>query len=647
MGSAHRRWQLTDAFGQRWCIQTGARPSGIPSGPGAIEGLLSAAFSSWGPSSAPCRSALLSIYEAIEGPFALDDLRRDVSRHEGAEGERHARELLRSALTWAQSSGRLHITRETPPPVPEPHEAPIPPRPTPKEEPRVDDDLSLDVELFDAFGRPIPGHCELEVPRGSKALSLSFDAKGLVSHRTDEPSPCALRLFRAKSGLEREAPSLPPRLVPGARGLRAEDFGSTFPANARRTPYVFQLERRRLAVLELEHFFPEGALLMPGLAPSKLREKAPRVLGIAALTAAHELSRHHPLLIVGHHGSLSTERARGVAHLLGGERDAWVSLAMRLGTEPERSALRDWATRPLPEKGTSWTVDDWGAVFDLLRETLVRGRARPSAPLRHKLVVREPKDEQESIYPYKMAEITFGKGQGARSRELEEHNPHLCKGPGTWRDIVTGDAIVMPDTWPPEPLISRGFHVLPIAIDPPTTETAPPPSRLEAIGAGQRHLLHPFADSSQRRGEERHVEVFLADEAGAKTCTHDGPCDTSTCSAYDPVATELSYTSLATTLAGRIRWCTRHRPTNVPVHEITLDVFSASGERRLRVPYSSGAPMPDGGRAFDVEALDLGDEAYVQLHRGKLALELPTRVCVTHIASTSEGAIFHEREVRS
>jgi hypothetical protein len=402
-----------------------------------------------------------------------------------------------------------------------------------------------------------------------------------------------------------------------------------------------------LAVLEIEHFFPDGALLMPGLAPAKLREKAPQVLGIAALAAAHELSRHHPLLIVGHHPSLSLERAQGVGHLLSGERDAWVSFAIRLATEPERRALRDWAPRPLPEAGNSWTVDEWGAVFDLVRQALARGRAHVSERLRHKLVVREANEEEEAIYPYKMAEITFGKGQGARARELEEHNPHLCQGPGKWRDIVAGDTIVMPETWPPEPLLSRGFRVLPIAIDPPTTETASPSPRLEVVGAGPRHRLHPFADSPQRRAEERHVEVFLADEAGARTCTHDGPCDTSTCSAYDPIATELSYTTFATTPAGRIRWCTRHQPSNVPAHEITLDVFSGSGERRLRVPYSSGAPMPEGGRAFDIEALDLGDEAYVQLHRGKLALELPTRVCVTHIASSSEGAIFHEREVRS
>jgi hypothetical protein len=180
MGSAHRRWQLTDAFGQRWCIQTGARPSGIPSGPGAIEGLLSAAFSSWGPSSAPCRSALLSIYEAIEGPFALDDLRRDVSRHEGAEGERHARELLRSALTWAQSSGRLHITRETPPPVSEPHEQPIPPRPTPKEEPRVDPLLSwFEVRVVDEVGVSVEG-IDIAFGSGPSKKIVRTDASGLA-----------------------------------------------------------------------------------------------------------------------------------------------------------------------------------------------------------------------------------------------------------------------------------------------------------------------------------------------------------------------------------------------------------------------------------------------------------------------------------
>lgn len=328
MGSAHRRWQLTDAFGQRWCIQTGARPSGIPSGPGAIEGLLSAAFSSWGPSSAPCRSALLSIYEAIEGPFALDELRRDVSRHEGAEGERHARELLRSALTWAQSSGRLHITRETPPPVPEPHEAPIPPRPTPKEEPRVDPLLSwFEVRVVDAFGKAIAG-VELEL---SKGASKQITSAAGIARWSDVHADTSFANVRV-AGLA----NLRARLLPDwGRGVekRQHDLDGTRPSlladeislpvrSEERTTLILENPAQRVRLVGM-HFDKNKCFLLPSAMP-----------GIRKVRMLYGPSKTKRYLVVGHTDStgetryneqLSLERARAIVAFLRDDADEWLA----------------------------------------------------------------------------------------------------------------------------------------------------------------------------------------------------------------------------------------------------------------------------------------------------------------------------------
>jgi hypothetical protein len=202
--------------------------------------------------------------------------------------------------------------------------------------------------------------------------------------------------------------------------------------------------------------------------------------------------------------------------------------------------------------------------------------APPATPKakRHKLVIRGPEGEKESIYPVKMAEITFGFAEANRHIELEPLNPHICKGHLQW-NIGPHDEIFMPETWPPEPLVARGFKVVPVDGDDPA---APEPPHLEraprAVGCGDHHLEHPYANAPERRAEKRHVEVVILPE-GALVCGHEGPCDTGTCEVYDPVAYDQSYQSLGTVVHAP-RWIVR-RPIWCPPVDLALHVHDDGG----------------------------------------------------------------------
>jgi len=618
---------IEDSFGRDWTLRLGPierNPAPSPAAPLAAAQIVARLlrdptrrhFADFARFFAFCAEASQDPVWDLGAVYAL----------ETADDEERLEERLVHSLQRAIRAGRVTLERTPPPAVP-PWQPPsrVDPRPTPAPTPETDD-LTLAVELFDAFARPMPGRCELEVPLGAKAISLAFGARGGASHQTTERGPCGVRVFRTKRPLEREAPLGPPVPLHGARALRSDELGATFPAAPRHTPHSFQLARREVTALEIEHFFPDGALVLPGASPAKLRDGAPVILGTSALRAAYDLARRGRACAVGHHASLSLERARGVAHLLTGAREAWVSLAMRVAKPHEKRAIRAWASRALPPAGDTWDEATWGAVYDLYQSAILPTPPRPPTPLRHKLVVRSASEERENIYPYKMAEITFGKGQGARSRELEEANPHLCRGPGQWRDIVSGDEIVMPETWPPDPLLVRGFRVLPIMTDPPTQEGTTTVDAVDTVGCGARHLVYPMAGSPMRRAVERHVELLCTGEANLLACSHDGPCDTETCAAYDPLATALSYRTLAPAPTGRLRWCTSHAPKTVPAEEISLVVFSLSGEVRLVVPYTSGTALPGRGRSFDLVVPLFDREGYIQLRRGNLPLEHPVRV---------------------
>ncbi len=549
------------------------------------------------------------------------------------------------SLLRAVATGRLTITRVPAPAVfvwePAGDEPPPPP-------PGVVDELmgELTIELFDAFGRPVRGRCDLEIPRGTSPISLPLNGQGAASRRTEERALCGVAIHRATTPLEIEPPPRPALRIASARPLPTTELGTILVVKPRSVPHSFQLERRTLTVVELEHFFPSGALLVPLQTPAALRDGAPVVLGIDALRAAHSLLRSRQAHVVGHHDSLSRERAEGVAHLLTGARDEWASLATRTGNEDEKRAFREWAShadRPLPPADAEWTNDDWGAVFDRYRSALGALPA-PAGALRHKLVVRSASEERETIYPAKMAEITFGRGHAGRARELEDDNPHLLRGPSQWRDIVAGDQITMPEAWPPEPLIARGFRVLPLSVDPPTVEVtniAAP----RVTGCGARHESHPYADSPARRAKARHVEIVVDDGEAIKTCSHDGTCDTSTCNLYDPIVTELAWKPLAASAKGRLLWCTSHEPRTVPATEISLVVFSLAGEKRLTVPYTAGRALAGGGRSFDVEVVGLDTEGFVQLRRGDLPLEHPVRVSLARAREASPSAMSTVKEL--
>jgi hypothetical protein len=142
-----------------------------------------------------------------------------------------------------------------------------------------------------------------------------------------------------------------------------------------------------------------------------------------------------------------------------------------------------------------------------------------------------------------MAEITWGWQRAARAQELEPLNPHLCRGPWSWRDIQPGDEIFMPATWPTKALRDRGFKV--VALAPGEDPRRPEPPRLRGamrvVACKARHSDDPHANSVDRRAVQRHVEIlFVPDDV--HVCKDAGPCDTGHCEVYDPYAFELRYT---------------------------------------------------------------------------------------------------------
>jgi hypothetical protein len=302
-----------------------------------------------------------------------------------------------------------------------------------------------------------------------------------------------------------------------------------------------QLGRLTATVIEIEHFTEHGAVFLPELSPASLREGAPAAAGLDVLKSVFRRAEHEPhVLVTGHHDQLSKERAEGVRLLLAGDRDGWRSLATRAASLEEQDIIRAWAREPLPDG--KWNADTWGKIFDLYMRELAPAAPAPTAR-RHKLVVRGPAEEKEAIYPVKMAEITWGWEHAARAQELETLNPHLCRGRWTWRDIGPGDEIVMPETWPPKPLLDRGFQVVPLQ---PGEAPAPPEApRLRnakrAVACGARHRDHPQVKSPDRRAVQRHVEVLLVPE-DTHVCKDGGPCDTDHCEVYDPYAFDLRYT---------------------------------------------------------------------------------------------------------
>src|SRR4029079_3828416 len=130
-------------------------------------------------------------------------------------------------------------------------------------------------------------------------------------------------------------------------------------------------------------------------APSPLREGAARVTGLDALRATLARARgRQPVVICGHHPSLSLERAQSVQHLLGGQRPEWAALSVRVATRADGEAVLRWAAEELdlpcdplpdgdddaairefqrayneehaPKLELTGTMDEatWGAVFD-------------------------------------------------------------------------------------------------------------------------------------------------------------------------------------------------------------------------------------------------------------------------------------------
>jgi hypothetical protein len=323
----------------------------------------------------------------------------------------------------------------------------------------LEDELSPELAfmLLDGEGKRMgttldgqPIEYSITMPNGRTTVSGHLDADGVARRPIPEEGPCAIELVGL--GVPDRVPTTAGPFVRAAQATLVSRRDARRPLwrNTQPLAHVFQLERRRAAVVELEHFTADGAVFLPGAAPSVLREGAARVTGLDALRATLARARgKHPLVICGHHPSRSLERAQSVRHLLVGDRSAWAALSVGVATPADVEAVLRWAAEELewpcdpipgiaddaairefqrahneehaPKLELTGTMDEatWGAVFDVMLEQLAPP-APPPAPRRHKLVIRAVGEDPSNIYPVKMAEITWGGPQAGRAQELGE-----------------------------------------------------------------------------------------------------------------------------------------------------------------------------------------------------------------------------------
>lgn len=218
--------------------------------------------------------------------------------------------------------------------------------------PGIEDDW-IRVMLFDSAGAPVLDEgFEVRLSNGevhAGRLGGDGDSAG-VGHIAVMPfgqrSTCAVTLAgdAARTGpLPAEAPpagepEIRAALVAGPlfgpTRVTRRDLTNGQAATLNATN-VFQLRRQKVHVVEVEHFTAEGAVALPGLAPSGLRPGALAVTGIESLRVAllrAEEDDCSTVVVTGHGGKAPNARAKSVLHLLRREREAWVGVAAALGS---------------------------------------------------------------------------------------------------------------------------------------------------------------------------------------------------------------------------------------------------------------------------------------------------------------------------
>jgi hypothetical protein len=391
------------------------------------------------------------------------------------------------------------------------------------------------VILFDSAGERLDVECEIALPDEEKGRKVKL-SNGTVRLDAKRDGICSIAFPGLKSAEKLPIEAAPVDPVANAELLTRRYFERVFKKRTRSVAHIFQLERKKATVIELEHFTEDGAVFLPGFSPARLRESAPQVTGIDALKAIFERCKNEKhVLVTGHHAIVSKERAESVQFLLMGNRFAWAALSQRVAKPEDKVYLRAWASEPLPEDDAAWTTETWGGVFDLYVKEIAPQAPAPTTFTKH------PRIEVhlgKNFVPYIVAQDATGDAE--RYVEMNPLNPTKPKGASDrgWKPTYPGETVWLPDGWDPfvEKLVAAGWHAFhgerdaPPPPEPPHLEHAP-----RALGCGDHHLEHPYAKSPERRAEKRHAEVvILPDDALA--CSHDGPCDMSTCDVYDPTA---------------------------------------------------------------------------------------------------------------
>ena len=530
-------------------------------------------------------------------------------------GRQPAAARLHDELRLAARTGRLNVRRVERRAISLPvreEEVVLGPEPI-----AVEQDF-IRVLFYDSTGQPIPSdldplpaHVEVRVS-GGPTFPLPF-AAGMADVAAIAPGfPSACRLaFSGLAGDEPVPPSAPPAVdVAPAAALVRGPLAATVLVTRRQllasaqagtldTTNVFQLRRRDADVVELEHFLPGSAVLLPGDTPEaiELRPDAPRMRGIDALSACLRDAVGAPpasILVVGHDPSLSKERAGCVRALLVADRDAWLAIVQAHSQPGDVQSILRWASQqfgwpcdpgavtgvidtattravrafqgsydgdldaglfPAPATGAEIAIDGvmgpqtWGAMFDCIQRALHPVQKPTPGTLAYILV-----DDKHQTYPVELAQIAAPGQDANRWTDLDGPNPLMVlPNGGGWRPPQVGQRIYIPPTWDLQALRDAGYVAVdatPASLPPPA---GPPPiaaDGLRAIGCGAHHVDTP--DAGGRRAVHRHVDVVFVDPDAPPpvvTCgAGSGPCKAKDCELYDPREYDLAYVPLDATI---------------------------------------------------------------------------------------------------
>jgi peptidoglycan hydrolase-like protein with peptidoglycan-binding domain len=478
----------------------------------------------------------------------------------------------------------------------------------------------LRVLVFDSAGDPIPSLCDplearvdVRVTGGPRyaALPVTTGMAEVDGVPNGLPSACSATFSGIATGTDFVPADAPPTAAPkGLAGLVRGSLEGPVMRTRREladpqtawlgATTVFQLRRRAVSVVELEHFDENGAILWPGLplepAVSLLAD-APRVRGIDALRAVLETAPSYDpnrIYIAGHHATVSQERADGVLALLVGDDDArkrWCDLAKRLGTVRDQQAILHWSATELgwpcdpgpldgifgpktehairsfqraynKEVGTwglpkraALEVDGsigphtWGAMFDALEHAL-RGPSKESLGSPAHILV----DDRHQTYPFELAALAAPGRDGNAWRALNPLNPSMVRPDGAgWYWPHVGQKIFLPETWSLQALLDAGYEGAPAASAQfePAALQALPATGPKATGVGKHHSKAPFVSQPKRRTSRRGVDVIFADagEEPEHVCSVDSPspCTHATCDLYDPREFDFTYVEVTAT----------------------------------------------------------------------------------------------------